>query len=78
MKSGAMDDAIVQFSEVTQLPIEHYHLKAYHNLAQIYLLRGDKQQALAMEEKAQDVARKHGLDEIISQSDGWLRAVGLK
>lgn len=78
MKSGALDDAIVQFNEVTKLPVEHYHLKAFHNLAQIYLSRGDKQQALAMEEKAQDVARKHGLDQIVAQSEAWLKDAGLK
>jgi tetratricopeptide (TPR) repeat protein len=78
MKSGAIDDAATQFTEVVKLPVEQYHLKAYHGLAMIYLERGDKQQALAMEEKAQDVARKHGLDEILAQSDGWLKAAGLK
>ncbi len=78
LKAGAADEAMVQFNETVKLPVERYHLKAYHGLAQIYLSRGDKARALAMEQKAQDVARKHGLDQIVAQSEGWIQAMGLK
>lgn len=78
LKMGAIDDAVVQLNETIKLPEEHYHLKAYHGLAQIYLSRGDKQQALAMERNAQDIARKHGLDQIMAQSEAWMQSVGLK
>ncbi|MGZ4962976.1 MAG: tetratricopeptide repeat protein [Limisphaerales bacterium] len=78
LRAGAVDDAVVQFNETIKLPVERYHFKAYHGLAEIYLSRGDNPQALAMERKAQDIAREHGLDQIVAQTEGWIQAMGLK
>lgn len=77
-KNGDIDGAVVQLKEVTKLPVEHYQFDAYHELAMIYLSRGDKQQALAMEESAKAIVSKHGLDQIAAQSEAWMKANGLK
>jgi tetratricopeptide (TPR) repeat protein len=77
-KTGAMDEAITHFNEVTKLPPEHYRFDAYHELALIYLGLGNKPQALANEEKAAAIAREHGLNQIAKQSEVWMKVVGLK
>jgi hypothetical protein len=77
-KAGDIDGAIVELKAVTNLPVEHYQFDAYHELAMIYLSRGDKQQALAMEESAKAIVAKHGLDQGAAQSEAWMKANGLK
>lgn len=77
-KIGDVDGAIVELKAVTQLPVEHYQFDSYHELAMIYLSRGDKQQALAMEESAKAIVVKHGLDQVAAQSEAWMKANGLK
>jgi tetratricopeptide (TPR) repeat protein len=78
LQSGAVDDAVTKFNETLEIPRERYHFKAYHRLAMIFLARGNKQQALAMEEKSQDIVRRYGLDEMVAQSEQWLHSSGLK
>jgi hypothetical protein len=77
-KTGAIDEAIVQLNEVVKLREEHYHFDAYHELAMINLTRGDKPQALAMEEKAKAIVVAHGLEQVAAQSEAWMKASGLK
>lgn len=77
-KVGNVDGAVEQLQEVVKQPVEHYKFDAYHELAMIYLSRGDKQQALAMEESAKAIVLKHGMDQVAAQSEAWMRANGLK
>jgi Tfp pilus assembly protein PilF len=77
-KNGDIDGAMVELKEVTKLPAEHYQFDAYHELAMIFLARGDKQQALAMEESAKALVVKHGLDQVAAQCEAWMKANGLK
>jgi tetratricopeptide (TPR) repeat protein len=77
-KIGDIDGAVAQLQEVTRLPSEHYQFEAYHELALIFLSRGDKQQALAMEESAKALVAKHGFDQAAAQSEVWMKANGLK
>jgi tetratricopeptide (TPR) repeat protein len=78
LQTGDVNNAVTQFNEVIKIPRERYHFKAYHRLAMVSLARGDKQQALALEEKSQEIVRRFGIDAMVAQSEQWLHENGLK